>query len=296
MKADSDCSGVKRPAFLPSNDQASEDGHAGADDYGSFGDPRAATVSVHSESGTEENAEVETCSRTSLLSDQRGRRSTWGPARMVKGMRGPYGGGATVVLPGAETPGRKGKGGKETWAEATENATSEGQEGWQEDHKNTLAQWKIHQPALAEGIVTPTTPADYMASMNAMMKEMAKEQNQLRERVDAEKAARENALTLQEGMNQHMHQLTQMLMEMKEEVKRTRVRADSRSRDKSTSRTFRRSDSTRGRKERSVGMPNRGGEDGPEAREEPSTRRQRTQLEDGDDRKMAAANASSESE
>ena len=112
VKADSDCSGMKRPAFLPSNDQASEDEHAGADDYGSFGDPRAATVSVHSESGTEENAEVESCSRTSLLSDQRGRRSTWGPAKMVKGMRGPYGGGATVVLPGAETPGKGVKGGR----------------------------------------------------------------------------------------------------------------------------------------------------------------------------------------
>ena len=121
--------------------------------------------------------------------------------------------------------------------------------------------------------------------MNAMMKAMAKEQNELRERVDAEKAAREHALTLQEGMNQHMHQLTQMLVEMKEEVKQTRVRADSRSRDKSTSRTFRRSDSTRGR--------NRGGvnESG-----EPTARKQRTQLEDGDDRVMPAASVSSVSE
>ena len=205
-------------------------------------------------------------------------------------------GGATVVLPGAETPGKGAKGGRETWAEATENVTSGGQEGWQEDHRNTLAQWKVHQPALAEGIATPTSPIDYMASMNAMMKAMAKEQNELRERVDAEKAAREHALTLQEGMNQHMHQLTQMMVEMKEEAKQTRARADSRSRDKSTSRTSRRSDSIRGRKERKVGMPNRGGEEEPEGREGPSTRRQRTQLEDGDDRRMAAASVSSESE
>ena len=64
-----------------------------------------------------------------------------------------------------------------------------------------------------------------MASMNAMMEAMAKEQNELRERVDTQKAAREHALTLQEGMNQHMHQLTQMIMEMREEAKQTRARA-----------------------------------------------------------------------
>ena len=135
-----------------------------------------------------------------------------------------------------------------------------------------------------------------MASMNAMMKTMAKEQNELRGRVDAEKAAREHALALQEGMNQHMHQLTQMLVDMKKEFEQTRVRRDSRSRDKSTSRTFRRSDSMRGRKGKSDGTPNREGENGPETREEPSARRQRTQLEDGDDRKMAEANLSSGSE
>ena len=156
-------------------------------------------------------------------------------------------------------------------------------------HRNTLAQWKVHQPGNSEGIATPSTPIDYMASMNAMMKAMAKEQNELRERVETEKAAREHALTLQEGMNQHMHQLTQMIMEMREEAKQTRTRADSRSRDKSTSRTFRRSDSVRGRKERSGEVKDRAGDVGPGGGGEPSTRRQRTQLEDGDDRKMAAS-------
>ena len=135
-----------------------------------------------------------------------------------------------------------------------------------------------------------------MASTNAMMKAMAKEQNELRQRVDTEKAAREHALTLQEGMNQHMHQLTQMIMEMREEAKQTRARADSRSKDKSTSRTFRRSDSVRGRKERNGGMVNREAGEGPGTSDEPSSRRQRTQLEDGDDRKMVAASIPSDSE
>ena len=52
----------------------------------------------------------------------------------------------------------------------------------------------------------------------------------------------------------------------------------------------------RGRKERTAVLPNRGGEEGPGIVEEPSTRRQRTQLEDGDDRKMVVADAPSESE
>ena len=117
----------------------------------------------------------------------------------------------------------------------------------------------------------------------------------MRERVESERAAREHALALQEGMNQHMHQLAQMIMEMKEEVKSTRTRADSRSRDKSTSRTFRRSDSVRGRKERSNGVKEHA-EDKESGTTEPSVRRQRTQLEDGEDRKMAAASVSSASE
>ena len=83
---------------------------------------------------------------------------------------------------------------------------------------------------------------------------------------------------------------------MKKDFEQTRVRADSRSRDKSTPRAFRRSDSMRGRRGKSVGISNREGGEGPETREEPSARRQRTQLEDGDGRKMAAANPSSESE
>ena len=198
-------------------------------------------------------------------------------------------------MPGAETPTGGAKEIRETWADATEDVASGGQEGWQKDHRNTLAQWKTHQPEATEGIDTPSTPAGYMASMNAMMKAMAKEQNELRERVEAEKAAREHALSLQQGMNQHMHQLTQMLLEMKEEVKLTRARADSRSRDKSTSRTFRRSDSVRGRKERNGGATDHMGERGSGA-SEPSARRQRTQLEDGDDRKMVAASVSSSSE
>ena len=193
--------GMRRPAFLPSNEQISDEGHAGADDFGSIGDPRAGTASILSESGTEGNGDVESNSRISLLSDQRGRRSTWGLARTAKGVKGPHGGGATVILPGAETPTGGGKGSRETWADVSENVASEGQEGWQKDHRNTLAQWKTHQPEATEGIATPSTPAGYMASMNAMMKAMAKEQNELRERVEDEKAAREHALALQQGMN-----------------------------------------------------------------------------------------------
>ena len=44
--------------------------------------------------------------------------------------------------------------------------------------------------------------------MNAMMKAMAKEQNELRERVEAERVQ----------AHQHMPQLTQMILEMKEEA------------------------------------------------------------------------------
>ena len=148
-----------------------------------------------------------------------------------------------MILPRTETPARGGKGSGDTWANVTENVASGEPEGWQEDHRNTLAQWKVQQPEMAERIATPSAPIDYMGSMNAMMKAMAKEQNELRERVETEKAAMEHAFTLLQGMNQHMHQLTQMIMEMREEAKQTRARADSRSRDKSTSRTFRRSDS-----------------------------------------------------
>ena len=285
---------VKRPAFLPVNEQASE-GHAGADDFGSAGDQRAATVSVVSETGTEDNEDGESNSRISLLSEQRGRRSTWGPARTMRGSKGPYGGGTTVIMPGAETPTGGGRGSKETWADVTENAASRGQEGWQEDHRSTLAQWKTHQPEVAEGVATPSTPMDYMASMNAMMKAMAKEQNELRERVENERAAREQALVVQEGMNQTMHQLAQMVMEIKEGVNSARTRADSRSRDKSTSRTSRRSDSVRGRKERSKGVKEYV-EDKETGTTEPSVRRQRTQLEDGEDRKMDDAAVSSASE
>ena len=200
-----------------------------------------------------------------------------------------------MVMPGAETPTGGARCSRETWADATEEAESRGKEGWQEDHRNTLAQWKTHQPGVAEGIATPSTPMDYMASMNAMMKAMAQEQNELRARVESEKAAREQALAVQEGMTQTMHQLAQMVMEIKEGVISTRARADSRSRDKSTSRTFRRSDSVRGRKEKSAGPRESAGEKETSVME-PSVRRQRTQLEDGEDRKMAAVSASSASE
>ena len=213
----------------------------------------------------------------------------------MRGSKGPYGGGTTVIMPGAETPTGGGRGSKETWADVTENVATRGQEGWQEDHRSTLAQWKTHQPEVAEGTATPSTPMDYMASMNAMMKAMAQEQNVLRERVESEKAAREQALAVQEGMNQTMHQLAQMIMEIKKGVTSTRARADSRSRDKSTSRTFRRSDSVRGRKEKSHGVKEHA-EDKEIGVTEPSVRRQRTQLEDGEDRKMVAASVSSASE
>ena len=114
--------------------------------------------------------------------------------------------------------------------------------------------------------------------------------------LEVEKAARVHSLTLQEGMNQHLRQLTQMIVEMKEEAKPTRGRNDSRSRDKSTSRTLRRGDSIRARKERNGERASRaeGAESG--AGGEPSSRRQRIQLEGGDDRNMGAASVSSDSE
>ena len=217
----------------------------------------------------------------------------------MKGVKGPYGGGAAVILPGAETPMGGGRGSKETWADVTEDAASGGQEGWQRDHRNTLAQWKLHQPGATEGIDTPSTPAGYMASMNAMMKAMAKEQNELRERVEAEKEARANGEALQhhqhQGVLAAMHELATLVAGIKEDMKQTREGRTSRSRDKSTSRTFRRSDSVRGRKERSGGPTDQGGERA-SGTSEPRSRRQRTQLEDGDDRKMIAASVSSSSE
>ena len=77
--------------------------------------------------------------------------------------------------------------GRNTGESVTEDAALGGQEGWQEDHRNTLAQWRVHQPGIAEAIATPTSPIDYVASVNAMMKAMAKEQNELRERIEVEK-------------------------------------------------------------------------------------------------------------
>ena len=139
-----------------------------------------------------------------------------------------------------------------------------------------------------------------MASISAMMKDMAKDQTDLRQKVEEEKEARLHGITMQQGMAQQMHQLTQMFMKMQEDVQQvtqvvtqTKMRADSRSRDMSTSRTFRRSDSTRGRNERSREGRNRVGtvEEG-----EPTTRKQRTQIEGGEDRTMTAAIVSSDSE
>ena len=155
----------------------------------------------------------------------------------------------------------------------------------------TLNRWKTHQPEKAGGIATLVTTNDYMASISAMIKDMAKDQTDLRQKIETEKEARTHGEALQQHQHQGvlaaMHELTKMVAGIKEDMEQTmeRERRTSRSRDKSTSRTFRRSDSTRGR--------NRGG---PEEGGEPITRRQRTQLEDGEDRNMLAASVSSSSE
>ena len=189
-------------------------------------------------------------------------------------------------MSGAETPVARDS--KETWADASESAAEGGAQSWQEDHRKTLNRWKTHQPEKAGGIATPVTTNDYMASINAMMKDMARDQTDLRQRVEAEKEARTNAETLQHNQNQGvlatLHELATLVKDMKQTMVEKESRT-SRSRDKSTSRTFRRSDSTRGR--------NRGGS---EEAGEPITRRQRTQLEDGEDRNMPAASAPSLSE
>ena len=143
---DNSIQGVRRPAFLPA--QAGDDGNAAQDEFGSAGDPRTAGHSACSEAGTEGTEEAESTSRISLLSNQRGRHSAWGPARTTRQPRGPYGGGEAVILPGAETP-TGAKGSKETWADVTENAAEGGAQSWQEDHRNTLNQWKTHQPETA---------------------------------------------------------------------------------------------------------------------------------------------------
>ena len=84
---------MKRPAFLPSQGHITDEEREGGDDFGSIGDPKIGAASIPSELGTEENAEADSNSRMSLLSDQRGRQSAWGPARVMRAPRGPYGGG-----------------------------------------------------------------------------------------------------------------------------------------------------------------------------------------------------------
>ena len=276
--------GMRRPSFLP---QADDGEDTPQDDYEPAGGPSNRGQAACSEEGTEDTEEAESASRVSLLSSQRGRQSAWGPARKMRQSRGPYGGGEVLIMPGAETP-TAARGSKETWADATENAAEGGQQSWQEDHRKTLNRWKTHQPEKAGGIATPVTTDDYMASISAMMKDMARDQTDLRQRVEAEKEARTNAEALQHNQHQGvlatLHELATLVKDMKQTMME-KERRTSRSRDKSTSRTFRRSDSTRGRI--------RGGT---EESGEPITRRQRTQLEDGDDRNMSAASAPSLSE
>ena len=88
---DNSASGMRRPAFLPSQERVDDEGHAGCDDFGSVGDPRTGAASMPSDSGTEDNKEADSNSRVSFLSKQTGRQSAWGLARTIRGTKGPYG-------------------------------------------------------------------------------------------------------------------------------------------------------------------------------------------------------------
>ena len=178
----------------------------------------------------------------------------------------------------------KGGGGR-NWAELSEEQEAEDKPQWKDEHRQVLRQWKTNQPGQTEGIATPHSQQDFMATFNQMMITMAQEHNSFKMEMEKE---RQRTALCQQATENTLRQMAQSIAELGAST-RDRSRDRSESRRGRVKRSKSRSRASDARRTRSDSERPTGEDAGPAPQQ-----KRRTQLEDGEDRSMAAATISAE--